>query len=173
MRTISREEHIKDLQWYFFESESACGISSTYSAFIAACKYSTSHQDEIDLKAFSEMCVNTTTAYDILAATRKNRRILNVYQGLSSKDKIVLEAYYQERKYDLAVSSDFGPGVGLIPYTAIGQKMSRIALQNYEGSNLELRRMYTKNKEALKKQVDQLWSRAIDNYIELANKETR
>lgn len=171
MRT--REDHIKDIEWLFWESDAAMGISSTYSAFIQACKYSTRHQDEVDLQAFAELCVNETTAYDILAATRKNRRILKAYQRLSAKHKVTLEAYYEARQYDQAITSDFGQGIGLIPYTAIGKQLSKLALQNADGANPELRRQYKKSKETLKNQVEALYKAAVDSYIVAASKETR
>lgn len=168
----TREDYINEIAWLFQESDSAMGICSTYSSFIAACKYSTDHQDEVDLKAFSELCVNTTTAYDILAATRKNRRILKCYQQLSSKHKITLEAYYESRQYDMAVTNDFGPGIGLIPYTATGKQLNRLALQNADGANHDLRKAYKQHAKAIKRQAEQLYNEAVDAYIEAASKGT-
>lgn len=163
--TKSREQYIKDLEWFFWECDSAMGISSTYSAFIAACKFSTKHQDEVDLVAFTEMCQNTTTAYDVLAATRKNRRILGNYQQLSAKHKMVLEAYYDERQYESEEAKSFGKGIGLVPYTSIGETFNRLLLLE-PGKNFAQQFKAAKNQ--LRKEVDQLINEAVDAYVEIA-----
>lgn len=164
------ENCIKDLEWFFWESDSAMGVQSTYSAFIQACKYSTKHQDEVDLKAFVAMCVNETTGFDILQATRKNRRILKVYQQLSSRHKVILESYYQDRQYDQAIAKDFGQGIGLIPLTEAGKALNRIHLQSPDTSNQALRKAYQAKRNALKKQAQALYQEAVNAYIEIAQK---
>lgn len=163
----SREQYIKELEWFFWESDSAMGIKSTFSAFIQACKYSTKHQDEVDLQSFAEMCQNTTTAYDILEATRKNRKVLATYQQLSARHKTILEAYYDERQYDSPDAQSFGLGIGLIPFTTIGETFNRLLLLE-PGKSFAKRFKEVKNR--LRKEVDQLHNEAVDAYIAAATK---
>lgn len=166
-----RKSAISDLEWFFWQCESDLGIQSTYSSFIQACKYSTRHQDEVDLRAFVELCTTETTGYDILQATRKNRRILKNYQQLPSNHKVILEAYYQDRQYDQAITKDFGQGIGLIPYTEAGKALSKIALQNPDSPNDLLRKQYEAKKGALKKQTKALYEQALDAYIDILAQE--
>lgn len=174
----TREDYIKELEWFFYECEAAMGIKSTYGAFIEACKYSSKERlydtsavkDVIEMKSFAELCQNNTTAYDILAATQKNRKVLKNYQQLSAQDKEVLEAYYEERQFDSDLAKAFGPGLGLIPLTSFGQEFCKLLLRE---SNQNFTIEFRKNRVKIRKEVDKLYNRAIDNYIAAAKGETK
>lgn len=166
---ITDKESIADLEWLFYESESALGIQSNFSSLIHALKFSTAHQKEFDRQAFNEAIQVQSRGYDLLKAIGRERNIHRIYQKLSKRTQIILEAYYADGQFDAVVSRDFGPGIGLIPYTAAGKELSRIALQDSEGANQALRNAYKKLRIVLKKQVQDMHTKAVEEYTALAN----
>lgn len=152
------EKAKKELFWFFNEAEAAMGVKSNFDAFIQACKYSMSHQDEFDKTAFSEMLMSQTTQNSILVATGRERKILKAYSKLSSKQKIVLEAYYEERNFNSALAKSFGPGIGLIPFTKTGQTFSKVLLREPGEAFV---REFKKNVIKVQKDVSALYEDAV------------
>jgi len=166
-----KQQAIRDLEFLFCEAEASMGVKSTYSAFIYACKFSTKHQEEVDIQSFSTMSSNTTTAYDIIAAAGKNRKVLKNYQQLSSKHKIILEAYYEERQYSSPDLKGFGHGVGLIPYTSIGKEFNKLLIM-YPSKTFN--KEFAQSKLKLQREVEKLYNDAVDAYAKiLKNKGTK
>jgi len=159
------EKAISELEWLFYQSDSEMGFHSTMAAFILASKYSTKHQDEVDLQSFIELSKNTTTAYDILAATGKNRNILRNYQQLSARNKVILEAYYEEKQYDSELAKEFGPGVGVIPLTKLGKKLQKNLLA-FDSTD-KIKKEFRSIKHGLQKEVTRLHNEAITAYVEI------
>jgi hypothetical protein len=158
--------HQKDLEWLFWQSESAMGIKSNFDSFIRACKYSTNHQDEVDSKAFAEMLQSSTETINIMEATKRERKIMKAYHSLSVQNQQVLEAYYESRQYATALK-DFGPGAGLIPFTTTGRELTRLMIvdpKKFEAN--KLKDLSVK----LRREVDALYQHALSCYVTLATR---
>ena len=160
----NQSQHEKDIQWLFWQSESAMGIKSNFDVFIQACKYSTNHQDEHDAKAFAEMLKSSTETIDILIATKRERRIMKNYHALNIKHQQVFEAYYEARQYPGALKS-FGPGAGLIPFTETGKHLTRLMMvdpTSVDATNVK------DILPKLRKEVDYLYREALNVYSYIA-----
>lgn len=152
----------KDLDWFFNEAEAAMGVKSNFDAFIQACKYSTSHQDEVDNKAFAEMLEVQTSQNSIFASAGKYNKIFNIYFKLSPKQKVILEAYYEARQFNSDLAKSFGPGIGLIPFTKTGQTFSKMLLRS---SGEVFTREFKKNLLKLQREVETLYNDALFAFI--------
>lgn len=166
MKTLEKDKYTKDLEWLFWQSESAMNIKSNFDVFARAYIYSTNDQDEIDPKAFADM-LQSNTASSIFDSTEKEREIIKSYCKLSSKHKIVLEAFYEEKQYSLFITEQFGPGVGLIPFTKLGKKISKSILRD---PNKSFTTEFETIKEDLQEEVKSLYNEAHSAFAKIIDK---
>lgn len=156
----------EDLEWLFTQSESEMGIKSNFSIIFYACLYATSKlkDGEFDSKAFNEAINQSQSHNNVLLATQKERKIYKRYQKLDNKSKMIIEAYYEPRKYSSELSKLFGPGIGVIPYTSIGLSFSQILLRE---SGKTFVQEFKNNKWQIRKEVDELYNQAVNNFANI------
>lgn len=118
----------EDLDWFFYQGESQCGVQSNFNALIRALKNSTTHQEESAEDQLISMIdgrgpFRQRDFQSIMDSTSKYRKVLSRYQKLSSHSKLILELFYYEKQYDISVELFFGAGITLIPQTKTFQKI--------------------------------------------------
>lgn len=155
----------EELDWFFQQGEASCGVQSNFNALIRALKNSTTHQEESaedQLISMIDRSIRQKDLQSIMDATCKYRKILAKYQKLSKTSKIILEAFYHEKQYDISVELFFGPGIGLIPYTNTFQKIKDKINSLDELKNFiihDRRRM-----QKIKKEIMEMFQVAINEY---------
>lgn len=159
---ISAEE---DLAWFFWESEAAMGAHSNYGNLFEHMRYATGRNNEFNASAFAEAMSRPTEIYDLIQATGRARRILKNYQKLSTRHKVILEKYFEERQYNSEMAAGFGPGIGLVPMTMLGREMEKLTLQ-YPPAKLI--RHFQSIKKPLKRQVQEIYQEAVACYVQIA-----
>ena len=160
------KNNISDLEWYFWYGEAECGVHSNYTSLFSALLYSTKEDESIDLQCFNDYSNSSqSTVHYTMAAVNRYRTIHHKYCQLSSKSKIILEKYYEEAQYSHPYLQKFGPGVALIPYTKIGENMSKLLLKE---PSTNFVKYLEKNVTTVKKQVTKLFNTALQEYQEIA-----
>lgn len=156
-----------ELEWLFNCSESECGIQSNFAPIFEACLYATpksSYKIAVDFHILNDTLKKTHSQQNIRFSVNKERAIYNRYQKLDQKSKLIIEAFFESRKYNHELIKLFGEGIGVIPFTSIGLSFSKILLRE---SNKTFIQEFKNNKWKIKKEVDQLINQAINNFSEI------
>lgn len=152
----------EEVDWFFYQGEASCGVQSNFNALIRALKNSTSHQEESAEDQLVSLIDKQRDFQSIMDSTSKYRKILSKYQKLSTRSKVILESFYDEKQYDISVELFFGAGIGLIPYTDTFQKIKdKInSLDKLKNFIIHDRRRMHK----IKKEIMQMFQAAINEY---------
>lgn len=155
----------EELNWFFWQGESDCGIHSNYATLFSALLYamSATEAEVVDIQSYTQMAISEASSHRTLGAISKYRKILKKYQSISASAKVILEKYYEERQFHPEMQ-DFGPGINLIPHTQLGREMEKQFLQNPSD---KLIKHFKSVKKGLKKQVHQLYLSALQEYAEV------
>lgn len=106
----------RELDWFFHEGDSACGIKSNFDSFIRACKTSASHEEtdaEDQLVSYIDNKYNKTFD-NIMHGAGKYSTIDRRFRKLSYHAQRVLQTFYYEKQYDKSVEQFFGKGIELV-----------------------------------------------------------
>lgn len=154
----------RDLDWFFRQGESDCGVKSNFDALIRALKFSTSHQDETAEDQLINSIDKQRSFQSIMDGTHRYRRVLSSYQKISKTAKVILENFYYEKQFDTSVELFFGAGISLIPMTNTFKKLeSKInTLDDLKNFILHDRRRMNK----IKTEITTLYFSAVKEYSE-------
>lgn len=152
----------RDLNWFFYQGESDCGVRSNFDALIRALKFSTTHQDETAEDQLIALVDKQRDFQSVMDSTKKYRRILSTYQKLSSTSKVILENFYYEKQFDTSVELFFGGGISLIPMTSTFKKLEKkvTSLDDLRNFIIHDRRRMTK----IKNEIIELYFSAVSEF---------
>lgn len=162
----------KDLDWFFYQGEADCGVKSNFNALIRALKFSTTHQEESAEDQLVSMIDKQRDFQSIIDSTSKYRKILSKYQKLSSHSKLVLEAFYYEKQYDISVELFFGAGITLIPQTKTFLKLNSTIKEKV--TNLDQLKNFIlhdrRRMNKIKKEITEMFIDALTEFNSLEDK---
>lgn len=159
----------RDLNWFFYQGESDCGVKSNFDALIRALKFSTTHQDESAEDQLISLVDKQRDFQSVMDSTKKYRKIFSIYRQLSKSSKVILENFYYEKQFDTSVELFFGGGISLIPMTPTFKKMQNIQfakkinnLDELKNHIIHDRRRMTK----IKNEITELYFSAVSEFNE-------
>lgn len=157
----------KELDWFFYEGESSCGLTSNHEALMFQMAGSIGVSDITE--QFVEYIDKKRSQEQIFRSVSKYRKINNKFNKLPVITQRTLELFYYEQQFDRSLEGHFGPGLKLVPHTKAFNDLPK-QWQNHEKLKYCLIHQ-RKLIDRMKKEVKELYLQSLKQYSEVKDEQ--